>query len=417
MRYLGRKILLLQGPMGPFFWWLSRALQRRGATVHKINFNFGDLLFYPFKSLLYRKSLLDWPLQFEQILQEYSIQEIVLFGDCRAYHQAAIKVANRLGIRVLVFEEGYLRPHWVTLEEGGVNGNSRLSNSPDFYLNQPPAPQPEPESFPHSFGRMALFSTLYSLAEACGSPLFPNYSHHRGLNPWYEIFVWLRSALRRRRHTVNSKQVKKRCKGALAKNYFLLPLQVRNDSQIRHHSPFQNIDSLLETVLESFAAEAPKELFLVIKHHPMDRGYSDYSKQIKSISRTLGLYDRVIYTWDSHLPTILNNALGVVTANSTVGLQALYHRIPVKVLGKAIYDIPGLTSADELAQFWVNPTPPDSFLYQKFREYLLATNQANTSFAYPPTEALLEHWGGMQRESGRTIVTAEHVERPFSSPA
>jgi len=171
---------------------------------------------------------------------------------------------------------------------------------------------------------MAIFSTIYCLAEATGSKFLPGYKHHRTLNPFGEAFVWIRSVWRQRRHNVNSKQVKRRCKGGLSKNYFLLPLQVRNDAQILHHSPFEDIEDLLKVVIASFAKHAPDQLYLVIKHHPMDRGYSDYSNQIKTISRTHGVYPRVIYTWDSHLPTIISNSLGVVTANSTVGLQCVF---------------------------------------------------------------------------------------------
>ncbi|PLX88845.1 MAG: capsular biosynthesis protein [Desulfuromonas sp.] len=392
MRTSGQKILLLQGPMGPFFRWLAKDLRRQGAVVHKINFNLGDVFFYPVGSSTYRGSKDAWPDYLRYFIRTHQINEILLFGDCRPLHRCAVDVARTMGIKVQAFEEGYLRPHWITIEEGGVNGNSTLPKTPEFYRKQERLPPAKEVTFSHPFGRMALYSCLYSLAEACGARLFPEYQHHRSLTPWKEAFTWLRSAWRRRRHNVDSKQVKKRCKGPLARNYFLLPLQVKNDAQILFHSPFRNIEALLRTVMVSFARHAPEDLFLVIKHHPMDRGYSDYSKLIRDLSRSYGVYDRVIYTWDSHLPTILSNALGVVTANSTVGLQALYHKTPVKVLGKAIYDMPGLTYSDSLDQFWKHPVPPDPLLYQKFREYLLAKNQVNGSFSYPPTAALLSRW-------------------------
>lgn len=367
-------------------------MRRHGAAVFKVNFNLGDLVFYPFRSILYRKSLDQWPLYLERILRERHITEIVLFGDCRPYHRVAVEIARRFGLRVFVFEEGYLRPYWITLEEGGVNGYSRLPGDPEFYRRRVIRPQTKVKPFAYPFERMAFFSAVYSLAELFGGKLFPGYDHHRELNPLYEAFAWVRSAWRRRRHNVNSKQVRKRCKGPLANNYYLLPLQVHNDAQIMYHSPFESVEALLDTVLESFSRYAPEELFLVIKHHPMDRGYSDYSDLIKTISRSKGVYGRVIYTWDSHLPTILKNALGVVTANSTVGLQGLFHKTPVKVLGKAVYDIPGLTFSGKLDEFWSQPTGPDPVLYQKFREYLLATVQFRGSFAYPPTRELLDHW-------------------------
>ncbi|WP_250313331.1 capsular polysaccharide export protein, LipB/KpsS family, partial [Escherichia coli] len=35
------------------------------------------------------------------------------------------------------FEEGYLRPQFITVEEGGVNAYSSLPRDPDFYRKLP----------------------------------------------------------------------------------------------------------------------------------------------------------------------------------------------------------------------------------------------------------------------------------------
>ena len=43
--FRGRRVLLLQAPVGPFFRRLARDLQWVGAQVCKINFNGGDTLF------------------------------------------------------------------------------------------------------------------------------------------------------------------------------------------------------------------------------------------------------------------------------------------------------------------------------------------------------------------------------------
>ncbi|TFV01348.1 capsule biosynthesis protein, partial [Bacillus stratosphericus] len=43
-----RRILLLQGPVGPFFKTFSQWLtENRRKTVFKLNFNYGDEVFYP----------------------------------------------------------------------------------------------------------------------------------------------------------------------------------------------------------------------------------------------------------------------------------------------------------------------------------------------------------------------------------
>jgi len=62
----------------------------------------------------------------------------------------------------------------------------------------------------------------------------------------------------------------------------------------------------------------------------------------------------------------------VVTVNSTVGTLALASGLPVIALGKAIYDIAGLTYQGELKDFWGAPTPPDAELFDAFRRVLAA---------------------------------------------
>jgi len=52
----------------------------------------------------------------EAKLSEWEITDIILFGDCRPVHAAAIAIAKRHQIPHYVFEEGYLRPNWITLE-------------------------------------------------------------------------------------------------------------------------------------------------------------------------------------------------------------------------------------------------------------------------------------------------------------
>ena len=59
--FKGKRVLLLQSPVGPFFWRLARDLRWAGAQVCKINFNGGDLLFYPFGAINFTGSQDEWP--------------------------------------------------------------------------------------------------------------------------------------------------------------------------------------------------------------------------------------------------------------------------------------------------------------------------------------------------------------------
>ena len=57
-------------------------------------------------------------------MAEHGITDLVLYGDTRPIHAMAIARAKAAGVTVHVFEEGYLRPWWVTYERGGANGHS-----------------------------------------------------------------------------------------------------------------------------------------------------------------------------------------------------------------------------------------------------------------------------------------------------
>src|SRR5581483_2801171 len=57
-----------------------------------------------------------------------------------------------------------------------------------------------------------------------------------------------------------------------------------------------------------------------------------------------------------------------------------YHRLPVKALGNAIFDIPGLTDPAPLDRFWHAPTPPDPDLTRDFLRALAGTTQIKGGF-------------------------------------
>jgi capsular polysaccharide export protein len=163
-----RNILLLQGLMGPLFRRLGQVLRHDGYGVHKVNFNGGDRLFWRLPNGIdYRGSLEDWPAMLRQIITDRAITDVLLFGDCRPIHMAAIAVCRDMHVPVHVFEEGYIRPDWVTLELGGVNGHSTLPRDPVWYRAQaallPPVPQHAP--VPSSFRRRATEALIYNTAE------------------------------------------------------------------------------------------------------------------------------------------------------------------------------------------------------------------------------------------------------------
>jgi capsule polysaccharide modification protein KpsS len=375
----GRQLLLLQGPAGPFFARVARQLRAAGAQVTKVNFNGGEDFYYRGPEVVkFRRPLEEWPDFFAQLVRERAIDGVVLFGDCRPVHRAAIERARELSVDVFVFEEGYLRPDFVTLEKGGVNGHSNIPRDPRHFDGVQLAPEPPRQPIRHAFIKSALHTICYASATALARERYPHYRHHRDIRPAPQARLWFRGTLRRLAHTLRDRELAKRLEGSAMPPYFFVPLQVHLDSQLSH-SPYTTVNQFIREVVAVFAEHAPTDHALLLKLHPMDRPYSDYSTDIEALRLEYGLGERLLYADVINLPAALRGARGTVVINSTVGLSSLTHGTPVKCLGRAVYDLPGLTHQGSLAEFFSAPAPVDRALYKRFRQWLLEQNQLNGS--------------------------------------
>jgi len=387
----GEDVLLLQGPMGDFFKQLELVLRKNGAITHRIGFNAGDW-FFSFKDNYtpYKGKKEFWSDFIAVYLKEHQIKKIFLFGDCRYYQSIAIKEAQKLGIETYVFEEGYVRPDYVTMEKWGVNNFSKIPRNSNFYNNLDisflDTPKVSPTHPNHL--KMILSSTFYYIITHLGTPFYRHYEHHRELNPYREALFGIRNFLRKYKYKILEKG---KLEEILQQQYFFVPLQTYNDFQLRTHSNFDSIENFLEIVLESFSLNAQKDKKLVIKHHPVDRGRKDYKSYIYKLAKRFNIsLERLYVVYDLHLPTLLDHTLGTITINSTVGLQALGHDSAVKVLGNAIYDIDNICDAKPLEDFWIKPAKPNKTLFKKFRTYLIRKTQINGHFyGYFDFETLL----------------------------
>ncbi|MGE0312557.1 MAG: capsule biosynthesis protein [Lautropia sp.] len=383
--FRGRRVLMLQGPIGPFFTRLARDLRAAGAIVFKVDFNGGDRLFSRSRDfdarISYRGRGSDWPAAFEGILDRTRADTILLFGDCRPIHVPAIEIAKRRKIEVGVFEEGYLRPDHITIERDGVNDHSPLPKEPGFYGRSLDAAQPASRPVGSAFLHTALWGALYYAAASAARPFYPHYWHHRPLGVG-EARFWILSLWRKLRYRVAEREIERLFVGETPSPFYLVPLQTCGDAQVRVHSPFGTVPRFIEHVMRSFAAHAPADALLAIKHHPLDRGFTDHRKLILALSHELGLLGRCHYIHDQHLPTLLRRTLGVVTINSTVGLSAIGEGVPVATCGHAIYDIDGLVYQGSLDDFWRDAPAscPDLELWHAFKAFMLAHTQFNGNF-------------------------------------
>ncbi|SAK81553.1 capsule polysaccharide biosynthesis/export protein [Caballeronia temeraria] len=372
-------LLLLQGPNGPFFRRLALRLTSLGAKVTKVNFNGGDSFFYRDKSAIhYRGTREEWSTFVRDLMFERSIKALVLFGQWRSIHQTAIGIARQLGVKVFVFEEGYARPWWITLEEGGVNDASALVDVDPEKL--PAYPQiARPERFRFAFSRMALYSLTYFAFGTLARKQYPHYEHHKPFRP-RDTLLWVRSAyLKTKQHFVEKRTIGSLL-DAYGPDFFLVPLQINTDAQIVHASNWTGNREFIEATIRSFAQHATSTDVLVFKHHPLERGHADYAPLIQAIAADENVTKRVLYIHGGHVPSLLKRSKGVVTVNSTAGLQALYHGTPLCVTGTAFYARPALVHESDPDKFWQAPVEPNRSSFTRFYRYMMHTTQINASF-------------------------------------
>ncbi|EOI3504610.1 capsule biosynthesis protein [Cronobacter dublinensis] len=377
----GQKYLLLQGPMGPFFRHLGDWLESKGREARQVVFNGGDQFYArKGKSLAYRGVPDDFGAWLGATRGDWPFDTLVCFGDCRPLHQAARRWAQAQGIRFLVFEEGYLRPCFITLEENGVNGFSGLPREAAFYRGLSKMEPEKVKNIVPSFWLRARHACIYYLMTWIARRLFPGYLHHKIFSIRTEAYCWLKAGVRKVWYNICESSKRDEINNRLSKNFDLVILQVFNDSQVLFHSIYNDMTEYLHEVIKSFSKYAHSERHLVIKHHPMDRGHRDYRDFIQHLIEKYNLDDRVHYIHDLPLPELIHNSHSVITINSTVGLSALIHNKPLKVMGNAFYDINGLTYQGSLDKFWNTEYAMDHELFENFRSYLKRAVQINAVY-------------------------------------
>ena len=349
---------------------LATAMRERGTKVERINICAGDRVDWPEPASDFRGRFNDWPVFFDNFLREHQITDILLFGDCRPYHVSARRIAALRGVRTYVLEEGYLRPHWMTLELDGVNGYSKLARNKEWLMEQASAMPPEPYLPPVTadFRRRVRDTARHYIAVHAGRFAFPHYRTHRQRSPLVETIGWGWKYLVR---GIRERQTAQELHALQGKSFFLFPLQLSSDYQIRNHSPFPGMQSAAVYVMESFARHAPDEAHLLIKAHPFDTSLINWRDYIRRRAARLGIAERVHFIDGGDLHQLAADATGMVCVNSTSATLALAAGTPVCALGEAIYNVHGLTFGRHLDEFWTDPAPPEAGLYGAFRRVLV----------------------------------------------
>ena len=370
-----RHILFLQGPITPFFKLMANQLEAQGCRCFRINLCFGDWLFWRgWASTQFRGGQQQWPAFIEQYIDKHAITDIVLLGEQRYYHKVAIAIANQRGIQVVTTDFGYIRPDWITFEHNGMSANSAFPNQPDeIFALAEGVPQPDLQQRYHdSFVRQVFWDVQYHLLSSLLRVLYPGYRSHQLHHP---LWVYLGTGWRLLKLKAFMTSRANRSIAQLldrGKPYWVFPLQMQNDFQIRAYSDYDNLEQSIDEVVGSFAQAAKSNAQLVIKLHPLDPGLMSWQRLCQRVARQYGVAERVTFIDGGNLDTLLESCEGVVTINSTVGIWSLRLNKPTFVLGQAVFNVEGLVQRGELDSFWSNPQRPDSVLVDAFFRALAA---------------------------------------------
>ena len=376
-------VIFLVGPIGTFFSRIANYLEKNDIKTYKISFPLYEYGFHKSQRINYSDDISRFKEFLEKVILKKNIKHIFMYGNVLIPHKQALSLSDELdkkGITVNthIFELGYLRPNFVTLEEKGVNYESSFIRDYNFYEKQRPfkkLPVPLKQGL-----RIRKIWKLISFLNHC----FQNYKvvdfEHK-LQP-KTIYLWFqfKGFILKFFYKFSEIKLKKKCFSTGP--FFLVILQVATDSQILKGSNFSNNKDFIYKVIQNFAFSQTKKTKLVFKHHPRDRGYNNYEKFIFELSSKFKILDRVFYIHDIPLSKVFRNknCKGTVLINSTVGYQSLFHSIPIKSLGIAPYNLEGLADQNNLISFFQKPKKVNKLLFDKFYRFVLENSQINGNF-------------------------------------
>lgn len=369
-------VLLLQGPVGPFFSILQDFFLQNGVEAWRVCFNAGDY-FYSKKNkrLMMLGGEDSWRAWLKTALCAGQFGVIILFGSERPQHKIAREIAARYGVRVISLEEGYIRPGYISVEEGGNNNNSPISQilPPDKYEVNPDQKPIDAHKLV-STKQMVFHAMNYYTIRGIFSYGRQREMFHRTTPLVKEALLWTRNLVRRMLRGQNNFDTIQNLLEHYNHAYYLVPLQVANDSNLTRASLGWCSEKLISETIRSFASSAPSETRLVFKIHPMERGHNTLTPLILQTAELFDVKDRVDVIEIGSMGLLTRHAKGMITINSTSGLSAIFHGTSVLVMGDAFYAHPKLVKkmnkTADLDGFWSSHHVAPQELRKKYIEWV-----------------------------------------------
>lgn len=404
-----RRFLIVGTYAGGFFRLLATSLRAEGADVYRIGLTGGDLMQWRTSGFINYAGRLEHFSDFlDQQHHKLGLTDLIVFGDTTFYNKAAVGWARKHGLNLHVLENGYFRPTWVTLEHEGVNALSSLPRDPEFYRREG-APLSLIETLESGTitSHLVMAHFRYYWWYLVFRPFYWRYSYPLTQAPLSQLF---RSSYRYLKLRLTGlKQHYQRVEQDLLemdRPFYLAFLQREGDSSIIVHADLKTNPAFIETVVESFARHAPANHLLVVKNHPLDPYVYNLAKETKRCAARHGVADRVVFLDGGSFPELTRKAAGAVTVNSSAAIAAMGFETPTKILGRAFFDIEGLTAPEPLDEFWTCLTKPDKHLFTCFQKYVRHHVQVQGSFQNP------EMRGETAQRLAERMMAYRNSERP-----
>lgn len=420
--------LFIGAPFGPFFARLSREIEAAGGVAFRTVCEGGEFLETPSHCrVLYRHRDGDWKRFLRGAMRRNKVDAVITFNDTLPRNRGALEVAEEFGLHSFVLENGYLRPHWVTLERDGVNGFSRLPRDPEVYLEarQGAAEPGDTRNFPAGLRPHVIHTINHFLAAIAFKPFLGFDAKYYGDSVYRQGFGYVREYLWRVTHDEGPVLARALELADAGRKVFLALLQKPGDAQLVVHSRHGGNAAFVDELISSFAADAPDDAVLVVKQHPLDYGVERTPARVAALIERHNLADRVFFLRKTSIDKIMARAHAVVTINSTAGLAAIIEEKAVLCVGRAFYNIPGLTSTGPLSRFWLEAASPSPALVQGFIAFLKNTSQFNGGFHTPEgreilvpllAQRLIEGARMAPKQTGEAYKRVSYAERHRLAP-
>ncbi|MFW5704361.1 MAG: hypothetical protein ACOCXG_00830 [Nanoarchaeota archaeon] len=222
--------------------------------------------------------------------------------------------SKELKIKTYYFENGYF-PNTLQMSINGTNAFSELYDLTYEQFMKFNYKSKEINTPEFSIIKPKLFYPIKLFIESLFIP-----------RKFENIFTKTKLILSPKITKIRKKNKKKTTNIKIKKPHILFPLQVNSDTQIKIHSKYKSMYEILDLIIP----EIKKTNYsLIIREHPEEVSYSDYSKYIDN--------EQIFIDNSTDLSEQIKKSKLVLIVNSSVGLQALSLKKPVCIFGNAIY--------------------------------------------------------------------------------